>query len=111
MALGISESCGSIRFSGCISTCCFDGCAARTFLRSIVQAPNEKQTDTQRDRADKQRDKNRRNNCKLYRRSTLLVAAHGFEKISHNHPNLIIAVVLIGVEKVLVTLSPGNNGA
>ena len=111
MALGISDSCNSIRVSACISTCCFDGCAARTFLHSIVEAPNEKQTDTQRQRADKQRDENGRDNSELYRRSALLVAVHGFEKISHNHPNLIIAVVLIGVEKVLVTLSPGNNGA
>jgi len=44
----------------------------------------------------------------FYRRCTLLVATHRFEKMSHNHPNLIIAVVLIGVAKVLVTLSPGK---
>ena len=106
MALGISDSRRRIRaYRG------FHGSAARTFFHGIVQAPDEKETNTQRDRADKQRDKNRRNNCEFYRRCTLLVAAHGFEKISHNHPNLIIAVVLIGVEKVLVTLSPGNIGA
>ena len=106
MALGISNSCRRIRaYRG------FHGSAARAFFHGIVQAPDEKETNTHRDRADKQRDKNRRNDCEFYRRCTLLVEAHGFEKIPHNHPNLIIAVVLIGVEKVLVTLSPGNNGA
>lgn len=89
----------------------FDGCTARAFFHGIVQASNEKESNTQRHRADKQRDKHRRDNCEFYRRGTPLVNAHGFQKASHNHPNLIIAVLLIGVEKVLVTLSPGNSGA
>ena len=110
MVLSIGYGRGCIRASVDL-TCSFDGSAARAFLHGKVKAPDEKKTNTQRDRADKQRDKNRRNNCEFYRRCTLLVEAYGFEKISHDHPNLIIADVLIGVEKVLVTLSPGNNGA
>src|SRR5437879_1729943 len=102
MVLRISDGCRPIRaYRG------FDGTAARALFHGIVQAPDEKETDTQRDRADKHRDKHRRNNCEFYRRGALLVAAHRFQKISSHHPNLIIAVLLIGVEKVPVTLSPG----
>ena len=106
MVLRISDGCRPIRaYRG------FDGTAARALFHGIVQAPDEKERDTQRDRAEKHRDKHRRHNCEFHRRGAPLVAAHRFQKISHHHPNLMIAVLVIGVEKVLLMLSPGNKGA
>ena len=70
MALGISDSCRRIRAYGG-----FDGSAARAFLHGIVQTPNEKESNAQRDRANKQSDKNRRDNTELYRRGSLIVEA------------------------------------
>ena len=40
----------------------------------------------------------------------ILVLAHGLKGISHDQPNLNMAVRLMGVGKVLATLRPGNNG-
>ena len=106
MVLRISDGCRPIRaYRG------FDGTAARALFHGIVQAPDEKERDTQRDRADKHRDKHRRNDCELHRRGALLVETQQFQLTAHDQPNLIIAVLVIGVAKVPVTVMPGNNGA
>ena len=88
----------------------FDGSAARAFLHRIVQAPNEEESNAQRERADSHGDKHRRNNCEFHRRGALLVEAQGFQTISHVQPNLMSDVPLIGVGKVPLTLTPGNSG-
>ncbi len=75
-----------------------------------MQAPNQKKTDTQRDCADKQRDKYGRNDCEFHRRGAPLVEAQGLWMISHCQPNLIMAVRTIGVANVPVTVMPGNSG-
>jgi len=105
VALRIGNGCRRIR-----AYVRFDGSAARAFLHGEVQAPNEKESDAQRKRADSQRDKHRRNNCKFHRRGALLVETQGFQTISHVQPNLMSDVLLIGVGKVLLILMPGNIG-
>ena len=104
--LGISDSCRCIRANRG-----FDGSAARAVFHGEVKAPNQKQGNTQCQRADNQRDENGRDEGELDRRGSLLVAAQRFQKIAHGQPNLIKAVRLIGVAKVLATLRPGNIGA
>jgi len=70
MVLCVGDGCRCIRaYRG------FDGSAPRGVLHGKVQASNEKKTDAQRERADKQGDENRRNNSEFYRRRTLVVEA------------------------------------
>ena len=106
MVLRISDGCRCIRaYRG------FNGSTARPFLHGIVQASDEKESNTQCQRADKEGDENGRDNSELYRRGSLIVDAYRFQVTAHDQPNLTRAVLLIGVAKVLVTLRPGNNGA
>ena len=105
MALRIGNGRRRIRAYGRL-----DGSAARAFLHGKVQAANEKKSNAQRERADSQGDKHRRNNCEFHRRGALLVEAQGFQPISHVQPNLMSDVLLIGVGKVLLILMPGNIG-
>jgi len=74
MVLRVGLDCGSIRHSVDL-TCGFDGSAARAFFRGIVQASDEKESNTQRHRADKEGDENGRDNSELYRRGSLIVDA------------------------------------
>src|SRR3984893_6668411 len=77
VVLSVGYGCGCISASVDL-TCCFDGGAARPLLHGIVKASNEKETDTQRDRADKQGDKYGRNNRKFYRCGAPLVEPQDF---------------------------------
>ncbi len=105
MALRISNGCRRVR-----ANVRFDGSAARAFLHGKVQAPDEKESNAQCERADSQGDKHRRNNCEFHGRGALLVQAQRFQTISHGQPNLMSDVRLIGVGKVLLILMPGNIG-
>ena len=68
MVLRISDGCRCIRaYRG------FDGSAACAFFHGIVHAPDEKESNTQRQRADKEGDENGRDNSELYRRGSLIV--------------------------------------
>ena len=68
--MGISDRRGAIRaYRG------FDGSAARTVFDGKVKAANEKETNAEHHRADKQRDKHGSDDRKFNRRGALLVAA------------------------------------
>ena len=110
MVLGIGLGQGCISDTGDL-TGRLDGSAARAVFHGKMKAPNKKESHTQCQRAHEQGDENGRHNCELHRRGALLVETQRFQMTSHDQPNLMIAVRLIGVGKVPVTLRPGNNGA
>jgi len=109
MVLSIGLGQGCISYAGDL-TSRLDGSAARAFFHGKVQAPNEKKSHTQCQRAYEQGDENGRDNCEFYRRGALFVETQRFQMTAHDQPNLIIAVRVIGVGKVLLILRPGNNG-
>jgi len=109
MVLSIGLGQGCISYAGDL-TSRLDGSAARAFFHGKVQAPNEKKSHTQCQRAYEQGDENGRDNCEFYRRGALIVETQRFQMTAHDQPNLIIAVRVIGVGKVLLILRPGNNG-
>ena len=74
-----------------------------------MKAPDEKERKAQSDRAEDQQQKHRRDDGEFHRCRAFLALAYGLEMITHGQPNLIMANLVMGVGKMLATLSPGNS--
>jgi hypothetical protein len=86
------------------------GRAAGAIFDGELQASNKEETDAQGKRTNEHGDEDGRDDRELNRRSPSLIDAKRPQMMAHDQPNLIMAVLLIGVAKVLATLRPGNSG-
>ena len=84
--------------------------AARAILHRKMHAPDKKESKTKPDHAKNQKNEHRRDDGEFHRGGALLVSMQRSEEISHDQPNLMMAVRVMGLGKAAATLRRAKSG-